>query len=215
MNGDHKFINERLLEVAIPPDNGDGKGITLEDCLEEYFNNRIEVKRHLNRRTTLNSLSSFDSISKGLSSHVETVELSSSQVSTPTGGSFSPIPTDTLSSLPTLTETAPSPISPTLRRRATSIVQERFVPERDDNNKENSPAANHGNGKQGRRGSIRKEVMMPAWQMFSLLRKSISLNVSGVYNSNFIKLGTPRIRPRMMLKWRRIFRRNGQFLECA
>lgn len=44
---DHKFINERLLEVAIPPEHEDGTAITLEECLEAYFNNKIEVKRYL------------------------------------------------------------------------------------------------------------------------------------------------------------------------
>ena len=45
-NDDHKYINERLLDVAIP-ELEEGKVITLEDCLEEYFNNRIEVRRYL------------------------------------------------------------------------------------------------------------------------------------------------------------------------
>ena len=44
VSGDHKFVNERLLDVAIP-EPVDGEEITLERCLEEYFNNRIEVKR--------------------------------------------------------------------------------------------------------------------------------------------------------------------------
>jgi hypothetical protein len=171
VSGDHKFINERLLELAIPPDPSDGKAITLEDCLEAYFNNRIEVKRYLNRRATMNSVASFDSTAKGFSSHVETVELSSSQVSTPTG-SFSPINTDTISQLPTMTETVPSPMSSsTLRSRTTSIVQERFIPETDEPIKETVSNENSRPRNRGRRGSIRKEVMMPAWQMFSLIRK--------------------------------------------
>lgn len=33
---DHKFIHERLLEVAVPDDNGSGRAIQLEDCLESY-----------------------------------------------------------------------------------------------------------------------------------------------------------------------------------
>ena len=40
LTDDHKFINERLLEVAIP-EAVEGQTITLEDCLESYFNNRI------------------------------------------------------------------------------------------------------------------------------------------------------------------------------
>ncbi|KFG78763.1 ubiquitin hydrolase family protein [Metarhizium anisopliae] len=41
---DHKVVYERLLNLAIPSDP-DGKGIKLEDCLEEYFNARVDVLR--------------------------------------------------------------------------------------------------------------------------------------------------------------------------
>lgn len=41
---DHKVVYERLLNLAVPPDP-EGKGIKLEDCLEEYFNARVDVLR--------------------------------------------------------------------------------------------------------------------------------------------------------------------------
>lgn len=41
---DHKVVYERLLNLAVPPDP-EGKGIRLEDCLEEYFNARVDVSR--------------------------------------------------------------------------------------------------------------------------------------------------------------------------
>ncbi|KAK3403300.1 ubiquitin carboxyl-terminal hydrolase-domain-containing protein [Sordaria brevicollis] len=41
---DHKVVHERLLNLAVPPDP-EGKGIKLEDCLEEYFNNKVDVFR--------------------------------------------------------------------------------------------------------------------------------------------------------------------------
>jgi hypothetical protein len=41
---DHKVIHERLLNLAVPPDV-DGKGVKLEDCLEEYFNAQVDVLR--------------------------------------------------------------------------------------------------------------------------------------------------------------------------
>ena len=84
VSGDHKFVNERLLEVAIPEPE-DGKTVTLEDCLESYFNNRIEVKRHLERRNTVGSTKSVDSLAKGFTTHVETVELSPTPSASPTG----------------------------------------------------------------------------------------------------------------------------------
>lgn len=40
---DHKIVYERLLNLAVPPD--DGNGVKLEDCLEEYFNTQVDVLR--------------------------------------------------------------------------------------------------------------------------------------------------------------------------
>lgn len=41
---DHKVVYERLLNLAVPADP-EGKGIKLEDCLEEYFNTKVDVSR--------------------------------------------------------------------------------------------------------------------------------------------------------------------------
>ncbi|KAM7217908.1 ubiquitin carboxyl-terminal hydrolase 14 [Rhypophila decipiens] len=41
---DHKVVQERLLNLAVPADP-EGKGLKLEDCLEEYFNNKVDVLR--------------------------------------------------------------------------------------------------------------------------------------------------------------------------
>ncbi|KAL2269723.1 hypothetical protein VTJ83DRAFT_1907 [Remersonia thermophila] len=41
---DHKVVHERCLNLPVPPDT-DGKGIKLEDCMEAYFNNRVDVLR--------------------------------------------------------------------------------------------------------------------------------------------------------------------------
>lgn len=164
---DHKFINERLLEVAVPQEAiNSGHIVTLEECLETYFNNRIEVKRFLERRSTLKSVRSFDSVSKADATHVETVELDASQAS-PTwitnehleeSRPMSPLPNITPTRIP-------------LRHRAPSIVQERFIPEDGEADESVShdlqvkeiPA-------RVRKGSVRKEVVMPAWQFFSLIR---------------------------------------------
>lgn len=154
---DHKFVNERMLEVAIPQEPSDGSVLTLEMCLENYFNNRIEVKRYLQRRQTLGSVrsqASFDS-SKGSASHIETTEVDDSMPSTP----LSPLP-------------APmkSPRRPTNSRvRAPSIIQESIVSEKGDSL--NTPSYDSPHHGRRRAGSVRKEVMMPAWQFFSLIRK--------------------------------------------
>ncbi|KAI4251677.1 MAG: hypothetical protein LQ352_004720 [Teloschistes flavicans] len=150
---DHRFVNERLLEVAVPEDYSDGSTITLEDCLTTYFNNRIEVKRHLQRTQPTGSLMSkpsFDS-EKGRGTHIETVEYDESCPSTP----LSPLPTQ-----------FKSPRPKGLRARAPSIIQE-YISEKSsglDALDYESPQ-----GPRRRTGSIRKEVLMPAWQFFKLI----------------------------------------------
>ena len=156
---DHKFVNERLLEVAIPEDNPSGQPITLEDCLEMYFNNRIEVKRHLERRSTMTSIRSRRSIdsNKAHAYHVETAEIDDSRASTPTS--------------PPLHNAVVPSSSLRTRHRAPSIIQERVI------NEDCVPSEPSLGGDGDRRAScrrkgsiIRKEVMMPAWQFFSLIR---------------------------------------------
>ena len=154
---DHKFINERLLEVAVPSETPeDGQSITLEDCLEEYFNNRVEVRRFIERRSTLSSIRSNDGTPKANTVHVEAVELDADS-----------LPNTPLSPSPARA----SPSRPS-KHRAASIIQQRFVPDKEDSGDASMldiglkrPAS------RVRTGSIRKEVLMPAWQFFSLIRK--------------------------------------------
>ncbi|KAL4788051.1 ubiquitin carboxyl-terminal hydrolase-domain-containing protein [Aspergillus varians] len=149
VDDDHRFVNERLLEVAIP-EPVDGKTVTLEECLESYFNNRIEVKRHLERKNTVESTKSVDSLLKGSSAHVEAVEISTPTSSSPTALSpmVTPIATVTEAHFPDTSR----------YRRSSSIIQAKYIPESDDDEH-----TKH------RQGSYRKEVMMPAWQFFSLI----------------------------------------------
>lgn len=157
---DHKFVNERLLELAIPDDATDGHVITLEECLEAYFNNKIEVKRYLDmleRRNTLTSIQSHRSVesTKGHASHVEVAELS--DVSQPSSPMLPPQPIR----LPI------SPRRPTFQRqRAPSIIQEHYISEKN-GMMFGSPQSTDEKGPQP--GRVRKEVMMPAWQFFSLI----------------------------------------------
>ncbi len=159
---DHKFVNERLLEVAIPEDNPGGKPITLEDCLETYFNNRIEVKRYLERRTTMSSMRtrrSMDS-SKGHALHVETAEADDSRSSSPAS---------TMLQSPLIS----SPLR--TRHRAPSIIQDRVIKEEGEPSEPTPVVDGISQTPSPRKASmIKKEVMMPAWQFFSLIRKAPS-----------------------------------------
>lgn len=57
---DRRYSKERILFVSVPDaiteDESQSEEITLEECLEHYFNNSISVKRELQRRATLDSL---------------------------------------------------------------------------------------------------------------------------------------------------------------
>ena len=158
---DHKFVSERLLEVAVPEDVGEAGVVTLEACLETYFNNRIEVKRYLERRNTIQSVRSRHSVdsTKAMSSHVEVTEYEDSAPSTPTR----------LQSIASTTSpTRPTPTRP----RAKSIIQDYYYSEKEAL-LERMSTSDDGKSKTGRprAGSHKKEVMMPAWQFFSLIRK--------------------------------------------
>ncbi|EXJ79960.1 hypothetical protein A1O3_08246 [Capronia epimyces CBS 606.96] len=149
-NDDHKFINERLLEVAIPPDpTGDRKVITLEECLEDYFNNRIEVRRYMERRSTISSMHKPSAV------HVETVEVE------PDSSPATPIASPS---------NYPAPGRPVNRFRTPSIIQERYFPPRHDTGHSSLVSVDSRDpAGRPRAGSLRKEVMMPAWQFFSLI----------------------------------------------
>jgi hypothetical protein len=165
---DHRYVRERLLEVAIPEEQPGGGVIMLEHCLESYFNSRVEVKRYLQRRGTLNSMRSRMSVdsSKGGALHIETIEVDDSHPSTPIGNNPPPY----------------SPIRPNIvKGRTASILQEYYVKEKGvvDEKDEDGLGPLHKQvsamSEMGRirAGSIRKEVMMPAWQIFSLIRECL------------------------------------------
>ncbi|KAI5286386.1 hypothetical protein KEM52_002020, partial [Ascosphaera acerosa] len=171
-NDDHKFVNERLLEIPIPPERPEGGVITLEDCLESYFNNHVEVKRYLERQNTVISkaqeaASASTTSLKTACMHVECVTSSS--------GSSSPDLTDSHS------EKAPAPTSHahSLHRRTTwnSIIQKRWISSdsldgqtSSEDDKDDKTAASPSDTRPKERGRrMRHEVMMPALQVFSLI----------------------------------------------
>ena len=148
---DHKFINERLLEVAIPEEPTNGETITLEECLETYFNNKIEVRRDMERRNTMDS-------SKGYAMHIETADLGSEPATPATPVTKSPLVWSPMSSSSTAT-----------RDRSHSLIRDRVVTEIGEASDATRTSSSTSTARGLRRNSIRKEVMMPAWQFFSLI----------------------------------------------
>lgn len=156
---DHRIVRERLLDVAIPKAPEDGSVIRLEDCLESYFNNKIEVKRLLQRRNTLQSLRSM-SIDKGKVLQLESIELRPGSPSSMSPNSF---PESILT-------TSPPNISP----RADSIFSHRRIGTGEPSEyKTHDDISIH--GPRRRASTIRREVLMPAWQFFSLIRKLLQV----------------------------------------
>ncbi|EMC96952.1 hypothetical protein BAUCODRAFT_121485 [Baudoinia panamericana UAMH 10762] len=168
---DHKFVNERLLEVAILDEPPEGTSvITLEACLEHYFNSRIEVKRHLEnrRRNTLKSMSSTETASKvekEPATHVEVVEVIDTPVQSPM------VETPSQSKDPNASKDPFERLRPTAgRKRADSIFSQRKVELSGiDPEALKAHAENTTHDGLGRKMSTRTEVLMPAWQFFKLL----------------------------------------------
>ncbi|TAQ89789.1 hypothetical protein B7494_g1864 [Chlorociboria aeruginascens] len=153
---DHKFIQERLLDVAVPEaSEGTDRPIKLEDCLENYFNNRVEVVRRLGRSNTISSVRSVKSASSpsaeyGSSQHVELSDVSWSSPSTPT-----------------LIKPEPTPTSPTVIDHIDGLIRHHLVKEEEEETSKDSDVLS--TRKSISKGSMRKEVLMPAWQFFNLI----------------------------------------------
>lgn len=152
---DHKFITERMLDVAIPDNVPAGETITLEMCLEEYFNNRVEVKRHLQKRVTVDGNGARKGSTDKGATYVEAVELDS-RANSPTPETMS------------RSSTVQRPLH--MRNRATSIFSDRKLKLYDSGSKKDEGDNVDPNGRP-RAASMKKEVLMPAWQFLNLIRK--------------------------------------------
>ncbi|GAM90873.1 hypothetical protein ANO11243_089190 [Dothideomycetidae sp. 11243] len=165
-NDDHKFVNERLLEVAVLEKPKEGQQlITLEDCLEHYFNNRVEVKRHLERQRRMTQESTERELQdeKAGNLRVETLEITPMSES-PTADVSPALPAPVSSAAIT-----PPANPPTESPRKDSIFSQRRV-RADDAGRLADESIPYGTDEK-RKGSLgtRTEVLMPAWQFFKLL----------------------------------------------
>ncbi|KAK0651922.1 ubiquitin carboxyl-terminal hydrolase-domain-containing protein [Cercophora newfieldiana] len=166
---DHKVVHERLLNLAVPPDP-EGKGLKLEDCLEEYFNNKVDVLRdsleekkaydrpHADSKTTIHVVT--EGVELQSAEHVENAA-PSRKWNTQDVLVQTPIETPT-SSFANAFE------SPSIsRNRSTSIIQRIVVGD----DAEPSDAASEGFLQRAKRtgSTVVKAVTIPAWQFFRLI----------------------------------------------
>ncbi|KAM3073402.1 hypothetical protein ACMFMF_006609 [Clarireedia jacksonii] len=160
---DHKYVYERLLDVAIPDDldiptlaDGSRRPIRLEDCLEAHFNNRVEVHRRLKRSATTSSTrSNQSSIEKSTAQHVEVAGVPDSAPQTPTAAD----------------PAAAAKSRPNGRIRSSSVFRDKVITPEEHGESSRNPT---GLSRSMSRVSVYKsqaerEVMLPAWQCFNLL----------------------------------------------
>lgn len=164
-----------MLDVALPDVLPDGHALKLEVLLEDYFNNRVEVKRHLARGGAIevgDATNATDApAEKSASCHVEQLNFGASARE---DGAIIAAATDDGSAS---SDNVPLLRPVAARIRATSIFSERRValaPTKSEGKSEGALAKEaeaeaeaSSNG-----GAPKKEVLMPAWQFLNLIRKS-------------------------------------------
>jgi len=167
---DHKVVHERCLNLPIPPDT-EGKGIKLEDCMEAYFNNKVDVLRDSpedKNSTDKRALSQESTIRMVLADEDETPradeDITQLQRRWTTHG-------DIVQS-PVSVSTSDSIASPS-RTRSTSIIQRFVVDGKNSGAPTTDPEARGLLQRARRTGStVVKAVTIPAWQFYRLIRES-------------------------------------------
>lgn len=239
---DHKIINERLLEVAIPQFN-DGVPVRLEDCLEEHFNTRVEVMRRMAvRRDTLISkqtmshspMSTLPSLlpdSPNFSDEKRTAQHDENK--SPEAALEEAIPILSESPNPFTMSESPQALQPSISRtfvslrggqysenpvtarpgmyrdRATSIIRRIMVPSEDSEERPGASPMRHSPrppsvAESTRKGSVRKEVLMPAWQFFRILRE-LCCHFPSCQELITLQLGTRQTSPTMTTRSQHTF----------
>lgn len=167
---DHKVVFERLLNLAVPADP-EGKGVRLEDCLEEYFNTQVDVLRDRpdDKKPSELRLESVDFTESPVDAHRDTLgphktlRLVSDDTDTPLQRRWTHDAPESSS-----TPTAERPVTrPSARLRSTSIIQRVVL---DAQGKPTDVDASKLVQKVKRQGStVVKAVTIPAWQFFKLI----------------------------------------------
>ncbi|KAJ2991398.1 hypothetical protein NUW58_g2526 [Xylaria curta] len=157
-DADHKVVYERLLNLAVPPDS-DGKGVKLEDCLEEYFNSQVDVLREgLDEKRVNDVLDRFptSNLLNGVNTPKHTIRIIGSDEA-----QASALP----ESQPSV-EMSESIQQPLRRSRTESIIQ-RVVIDKQEQSSDTTTASLFDRAK--RKASVVKAVTIPAWQFFKLI----------------------------------------------
>lgn len=184
-DADHKVVYERLLNLGVPFDT-EGKGVKLEDCLEEYFNSQVDVLR--------------DSLDEKRVAERPDITYSASPTETPTTPK-NPVNFDNVdnqentapeaddkSEQPHLERrwtTTPNPQAsgsqPTRpnRSRTESIIQ-RVVLDEEGKPTESDAASLFPRTK--KRASVVKAITIPAWQFFKLIRELLHFPCAQCFN---------------------------------
>ncbi|AEO62878.1 uncharacterized protein THITE_2107638 [Thermothielavioides terrestris NRRL 8126] len=173
---DHKVVHERCLNLAVPPDP-DGKGIKLEDCLEEYFNNKVDVLRDSVEektpvdRPTLSPSSTIRLVSEEPPG--EEAEHTRLQRRWTTHGGVVQSPVSVSSPDPLISE-GPS----SSRTRSTSIIQRFVVKGEGHSTAKSTDAETRSLLERAKRtgSSVVKAVTIPAWQFYRLIPWNATLN---------------------------------------
>ncbi|KAK6209209.1 hypothetical protein LQW54_006529 [Pestalotiopsis sp. IQ-011] len=183
---DHKVVYERLLNLAVPADT-DGKGVNLEDCLEEYFNSQVHVHRDSledrkgGLRATMTPIPQTPTAVDPPSTPKSTIRIvpddqdpeeqdkltASPETDGVTEAHTTPLTrrwTENSSSRPS---TAQGPASPTRpnRSRTESLIQRVVIDK--DKAQDSEPAGLFQRAK--KTASVVKAVTIPAWQFFRLI----------------------------------------------
>lgn len=160
---DHKVVYERLLNLAVPADP-EGKGIKLEDCLEEYFNTKVDVSRdnveEKGRLTPRSTIRFIDENEEEEAESLDQVDMESVQ----RRWTMADPPNSTASN------STSEPVRPSVRSRSTSIIQ-RIVLD-DEGNPTDSDSASLMQKAKKKGSTVVKAVTIPAWQFFRLIRMS-------------------------------------------
>ncbi|KAK5630815.1 hypothetical protein RRF57_006530 [Xylaria bambusicola] len=174
-DADHKVVYERLLNLAVPSDS-EGKGLKLEDCLEEYFNTKVDVLREgLDEKKTNDASDQTPTLDQidGLSTPRSTIRIIESETSLDAStDTQSPTTTLIASDLQFSSSTPHSPSRPH-RSRAESLIQ-RVVIDKQEKPSDADAADLFQRAK--RKASVVKAVTIPAWQFFKLIPWHSSAN---------------------------------------